>query len=80
MSVDGKGVDSDGTMVTESVDLWRRDPVECVRELFSNPAFKDSCHYKPRKAFTDKSRTKRVYGEMRMGKWWWKTQVSVACD
>ena len=76
MSIDGKGVDGGGTMVTETVDLWRRDPVECVRELFSNPAFKDKCQYKPRKGFTSKSKTERVYSEMWMGKWWWKTQVS----
>jgi hypothetical protein len=76
LSIDGKGVDGDGGIVTETVDLWRRDPVECVRELFSNPAFKDKCQYKPRKAFTNKSKAEQVYGEMWMGKWWWKTQVS----
>lgn len=75
-SIKGKGVDGDGTMVTETVDLWRRDPVECIKELFSNPAFKDRCQYAPRKAFTNRSRNERVYGEMWMGKWWWKTQVS----
>lgn len=76
LSIKGKGVDGDGTMVTETVDLWRRDPVECIRELFSNPAFKDKCRYAPRKAFTNQSRDERVYGEMWTGKWWWKTQVS----
>ena len=76
LSVEGKSVNGDGRMVTETVDLWRRDPVECVRELFSNPAFKDKLRYKPRKAFTNKLKTERVYGEMWMGKWWWKTQVS----
>ena len=75
-SVDGKGVDGDGKMVTETVDLWRRDPVECVKELFANPAFKDKCQYKPRKAFTDESKAERVYSEMWTGDWWWKTQVS----
>jgi len=78
LSIEGKGVDGNGEMATETIDLWRRDPVKCVRELFSNPAFKDKCKYKPKRAFTSKSKTERVYGEMWMGKWWWRTQVSHA--
>jgi len=77
VSVVGEGVNEDGEMVTENVDLWRRDPIECVRELLSNPAFEHRCHHKPRKAFTDESKTDRVYGEMSMGDWWWETQVRI---
>jgi len=77
LSVEGEGLDGDGTLVTETVELWLRDPVECIRELFSNPAFKDKIQYKPRKVYTDESRTERVYGEMWMGQWWWKLQVSI---
>ena len=75
--VKGKGVNGNGEIVTENVELWRRDPVECVRELFSNPAFKNSIHYEPQKVYTDESKTERVFGEMWMGQWWWETQVSV---
>jgi len=75
MSVEGEGLAGDGTLVTETVELWRRDPVECVKELFANPAFKDKIQYKPWKAYTNESRTERVYGEMWMGQWWWNTQV-----
>ena len=76
LSVEGKGVNDDGGVVTEKVELWRRDPVECIRELFSNPAFKDNIHYKPQKVYTNESRTERVFSEMWTGEWWWKTQVS----
>ena len=75
MTVEGEGLAADGIPVTEKVELWRRDPVECVRELFSNPAFKDKIQYKPWKAYTNESRTERVYGEMWMGQWWWNTQA-----
>jgi len=75
MTIEGGSLDADGTSVTEKVELWRRDPVECVKELFSNPVFKDKIQYKPRRVYTNKSRTERVYGEMWMGEWWWKTQV-----
>jgi len=76
MSVEGEGLAGDGTTVTETVELWRCDPVECVKELFSNPAFKETIQYKPWRAYTNESRTERVYSEMWMGQWWWKTQVS----
>ena len=68
--------------MTEKVELWQRDPVECIRELFANPAFKDKIHYKPQKVYTNESRTERVYGEMWEGQWWWKTQVTAfkTCD
>ena len=41
MTIDGEGVNGNGTTVTKKVELWQRDPVECIKELFSNPAFKD---------------------------------------
>lgn len=71
--MEGKGVD--GATATETVELWRRDPVECIKELVSNPAFKEKVQYKPRKVYTDASKTNRVYGEMWEGDWWWETQV-----
>lgn len=77
LSVEGEGADGDGVMATEKVELWRRDPVECINELFSNPAFKDKIQYKPRKVYTNESKTEQVYGEMWTGQWWWKTQVSL---
>lgn len=76
VSIEGEGVNGDRKMVTKKVELWRRNPVECIKELFSNPAFKENIQYGPQKVYTDESRTERVYGEMWMGEWWWRTQVS----
>jgi hypothetical protein len=64
--------------VTENVQLWLRDPVKCVRELFSNPAYKDKICYKPQKVYVDESKKEQVYSEMWMGKWWWRMQVGVS--
>jgi len=69
------GTDANGDPTVEEVDLWRRDPVECVKELLANPAFKNKCHYKPKRVFTDKSKTNRAYNEMWTGDWWWELQV-----
>lgn len=75
ISIEGEALGGNGVMVTETVELWRRNPVDCIKELLSNPAFKDKISYKPRKVFTNESRTERVYGEMWEGEWWWKMQV-----
>lgn len=36
-----------GEPLTEEMDLWRRDPVDCVADLMGNTAFKDSIVYEP---------------------------------
>lgn len=61
---------------TEVVELWRRDPVDCIRELIGNPAFRDSMRYAPERLYKDKNGKNQVFDEMWTGDWWWKTQVS----
>jgi hypothetical protein len=65
-----------GELLTEEVELWRRDPVECVRELIGNPAFKDYMSYVPEKAYSSEDGTVRIYDKMWTGDWWWDIQVS----
>lgn len=65
----------DGTLMTEELELWKRDPVECVKELISNPAFQSVISYVPERAHTDEARTNRIYDEMWTADWWWDTQV-----
>ena len=68
--------DEDGHLLTEDNELWIRDPVECIRELIGNPAFRDYVAYGCQQVFVDKEGTTRRYDEMWTGEWWWKTQVS----
>jgi hypothetical protein len=68
--------DEDGELLTEDNELWIRDPVECIRELIGNPAFRDYVAYGCQQVFVDKEGTIRRYDEMWTGEWWWKTQVS----
>jgi Plavaka transposase len=73
----GDHLTDDGEPVPpERLELWRRDPVECVKELMGNPLFKDSLQYAPEKHFTDEEGTNRVFDEMWTGDWWWNTQVN----
>ena len=62
-------------MPSERLELWRRDPVECMKELMGNPMLKEYLRYAPQKCFTDEEGKNRVFDEMWTGDWWWNTQV-----
>lgn len=62
-----------GEPLTEELELWRRDPVDCCRELMGNPAFEDFMAYEPVRMTRDGV---RYYGEMNTSDWWWNAQVS----
>ncbi|TFK72613.1 hypothetical protein BDN72DRAFT_894595 [Pluteus cervinus] len=66
----------DGTIqyLGETLELWHRDPVSCIRELISNPSFKEHLKYAPEKHFRNPDGTNQEYDEMWTGDWWWDTQ------
>lgn len=65
--------------MVEEVELWYRDPVECVRELIGNPLFDGKLAYAPEEHYEDRDGTREVRNEMWTGQWWWNTQVSSEC-
>ena len=76
VSSPGDQSNEDGnSMGAEELELWRRDPVECVRELIGNPAFAESTEFAPEKVFADEARTNRIINETWTADWWWDTQV-----
>ena len=72
----GDEKDDKGKFKTEIVQLWKRDPVECVKELIGNPAFRDKLRYLPQCAYEDDKGKTRMFDEMWTGDWWWNLQVS----
>lgn len=69
-------VEIPGHSFSEQVEIWMRDPVECVRELMGNPNFAGHMRYAPeRKRVVGKARNGRLYDEAWSGDWWWRTQV-----
>ncbi|KAH9916939.1 hypothetical protein B0H21DRAFT_816102 [Amylocystis lapponica] len=66
--------DQDGNLSVEHLELWFRNPLECIRELLSNPAFKDVLKYAPERHFADKNKDAQVTSEMWTGEWWWDLQ------
>ncbi|KAJ7212295.1 hypothetical protein GGX14DRAFT_361880 [Mycena pura] len=66
--------DANGKPQTEILDLWYRDPVECVKELYENPMFKGKQGYTPRWISHNPDGTNREFSKMWTGEWWWRVQ------
>ena len=74
-------MDEDGKpMPPEKLELWRRNPVDCIKELINNPSFKAVLRYTPEWVYHDKEEKICVYDEMWTGDWWWDTQVHYSWD
>lgn len=78
VTITGDLLDQHGARMKEEVELWVRDPIECIRELLGNPMFREHTVYQPRRVYTSEARTSRVYDEMDTGDWWWDTQVRLS--
>jgi Plavaka transposase len=63
------------TIDQQQLQFWYRDPLECIKSLYANPAFTKHLSHAPEKQYSDDSCTDRLYNEMNTGDWWWETQV-----
>lgn len=64
------------TLGGEVFELYKRNILECVKALFSDPEFAPYLKYAPEKHYTDDTTTTRLYHDMHTGEWWWATQVN----
>jgi hypothetical protein len=76
--VRGNRENENGELLEEDVDLWSRDPVECVKELIGNPSFKADMVYTPARAYSDPAGEHRLIDEMWTADWWCEKQVSLS--
>jgi hypothetical protein len=76
INVSGDLEQEDGERMGEELELWRRNPLECIRELIGNPSFKDKMVFEPAQFFTDEAHSIRLIDEAWTADWWWKAQVS----
>ena len=44
-----------GKRMSEDLELWMQDPVECVKELIGNPAFKRLMSFVPEHVYVDEN-------------------------
>ncbi|KDQ19373.1 hypothetical protein BOTBODRAFT_96113, partial [Botryobasidium botryosum FD-172 SS1] len=77
VTVVGDLQDSDGKFLEEELEIWGRNPVDCIQEILQNPSHKGHDRYAPRKVYTDSTQTVREYGEMDTSDWWWETQFKI---
>ena len=45
MTAHGNKTRQDGTLISEDLELWKRNPVKCIKDLIGNPAFRDLMSY-----------------------------------
>lgn len=76
VKVSGDVEAEDGETLGEELELWHRNPMECIQELIGNPAFKDKIVFEPGQFFTDEGCTNRIIDEAWTADWWWKAHVS----
>jgi hypothetical protein len=72
----GCEIDERGEKRVEVFELWKRDPVECIKELLSDPLFAEHMQYAPERRYEDGEGKKPILSEMWSGEWWAKIQVS----
>ncbi|KAF8883572.1 hypothetical protein BD779DRAFT_1612257 [Infundibulicybe gibba] len=77
ITVVGDRIGEDGQKMREDLELWYRNPIDCVKELIGNPAFKDYISYTPERVFTSHNGEDRILDEMWTGDWWWDTQCKL---
>ncbi|KAI0357791.1 hypothetical protein OH77DRAFT_1583444 [Trametes cingulata] len=76
----GDRLGEDGKPRTERVEVWKRDVVDCVRELMGNPLFRDAVRYAPERQYADAEGKTRIYGNMWTANWWWDVQTRMPED
>ena len=76
VDVEGDIMGADGKLLTEEVELWLHNLLDCIHELMVNLNFADVISYKPKRVFDDEAGRERQFDKMWMGDWWWEVQVS----
>ncbi|KAF7344062.1 hypothetical protein MVEN_01695700 [Mycena venus] len=72
----GNRLDKNNELMSKDLELWMCNPVECIKELISNPAFREHMMYAPECVYgaKDGGEESRIFDEMWMAEWWWKLQ------
>ncbi|KAJ7204113.1 hypothetical protein GGX14DRAFT_698863 [Mycena pura] len=77
LELTGDMTDASDEKKSEIVEVWYRDPVDCVRELVGDPLLANQ-GYQPCHVFRamdgDGNLLNQEYSEMWTANWWWETQ------
>ena len=69
IDITGDKLGKDRKMMNNQLELWHHDPIECMRELIGNPAFKEFISYVAEHVYMDDKGYIQVYDEMWTGNW-----------
>jgi hypothetical protein len=61
----------------ETVVMYSRDILECIKSLYSNPEFAAHLLYKPEQHYHESvNESRHIFHDMHTGSWWWEMQVT----
>lgn len=82
MTITGTIRDEKGVPKVVEVELWKRNPVECVQELLQNARFAERLRFAPERVYhVAKGHVPMCgYDEMATSDWWWAVQVRILCS
>ncbi|KAI0039298.1 hypothetical protein FA95DRAFT_1504352 [Auriscalpium vulgare] len=63
------------TVEGETYEVYYRDVMQCVRELYGNPEFLPTMKFAPEMHYADDEQEVPIYSEMHTGRWWREMQV-----
>lgn len=66
--------DAKNNLLTEEVELWKRNPIELIEELIGNPVFKEGMKYAPYKVHEG---AQRAWNQAASADLWWDAQVCI---
>ena len=61
------------------LNLFHRDPIECIQSLMSNPLLMNTLQFEPLRVFKTAEKLMRVYSEWKTGDVAWDMQVNSPC-
>ncbi|KAH9019477.1 hypothetical protein EDB85DRAFT_1873073 [Lactarius pseudohatsudake] len=67
----------DLTISDETLHLYYRDIIQCLRALYGDPEFARDMIFTPERHYTKHDRACQVYSDMHTGDWWWAVQTSL---
>ncbi|KAH9481130.1 hypothetical protein JR316_0005650 [Psilocybe cubensis] len=74
LKVTGNLKDHHNKYLEEDLELWYRNPVDCIAELLQNPALDGRLGFEPRRVYRYPNSMDREYNEMWSCDWWWERQ------
>lgn len=75
LEITGDIIDVTGQPQKTTVELWKRCPIELIKEIIGNPALNGKLHYEPVRIYNNPEKQERIYNEAYTADWWWNLQV-----